>query len=338
MRVLLGTVLIALVPVMLMNLLVDPFAIYGVGIFPRTEVSGYDEKLALLDEFEPKPECLIIGSSRTLAFDPDVVEELIGKRTFNFSGPGARAEIIYATLNIALNDFNSPIDTLIIGVDPESFHPTLPIQPEVAYIDDFSRYFKYDDVGKMTLGERFRRLLSFEMTQESVGSIRKLIKERYGIRKMVVSENGLATWIQRERDIADGTFDLQNRLDQRVRKYPERSLFLSSFTELSEVRIQYWEDLLEICRENNIRVYAFLPSTHPQLYDLYKSIGADGIIGEVSDYLESSISEIDGVYRDYTSIESFGGNPDDFYDEIHMRPQNCELLLRDLLGESEQDN
>jgi hypothetical protein len=334
MRVLLGTVLITLVPVILLNLLVDPFAIYGVGIFPRTEVSGYDEKLTLLDEFEPKPECLIIGSSRTLAFDPDVVEDLIGKRTFNFSGPGARAEIIYATLNIALNNSDSPIDTLIIGVDPESFHPTLPIQPEVVYIDDFARYFKYDDVGVMTLGERVRRLLSFEMTQESVGSIRKLIKERYGIRKMVVSGNGLATWVQRERDIADGTFDLQNRLDQRVRKYPERSLFLSSFTELSQVRIQYWEDLLEICRENNIRVYAFLPSTHPQLYDLYQSIGADEIIGEVSDYLESSIGETGGVYRDYTSIDSFGGNPDDFYDEIHMRPQNCELLLRDLLEES----
>lgn len=334
MRVLLGTVLIMLVPVILLNLLVDPFAIYGIGIFPRTEVGGYDEKLILLDEFEPKPECLIIGSSRTLAFDPAVVEELIGKRTFNFSGMGARTEIIYATLNIALNDYNSPIDTLIIGVDPESFHPTLPIQPEVVYIDEFARYFKYDDVGTMSLGDRLRRLLSLDMTGESVGSIRKLILKRYGIQKMVISKNGFATWVQREQDIADGTFDLQNRLDQRVRKYPERSLFLSSFTELSPVRIQYWEDLLDICRKNNIKVYAFLPATHPQLYDLFMSIGAFEIIGEVSDYLESSISEIDGVYRDYTSIESFGGNPDDFYDEIHMRPQNCELLLRDLLGES----
>jgi hypothetical protein len=266
-----------------------------------------------------------------LAFDPDVVEELTGWRTFNFAVPGARTETFYSILRLAIEDYNSPIKALIIGVDPESFHPTLPIQSEARYIEEYAKYFIHDKAGKASIWEKLGLLFSLDQFDESFGSVRNFIKERAGKSKMEYFPNGYSVYVQKEQEIASGTFDLQGQLDQRVRKYPDRSLFLSEFTGLSDVRKQYWEDMLAICRERGIRVYAFLPPTHPKLYDYLMSVGAGDIFSKVADYLEASVIGNDGVFRDYTNLESFGGNPDDFYDEIHMRPQNGELLLENLL-------
>lgn len=331
-RNLIITVAWVLVFVVIVNLLVDPFAIYGTGIFPRSEVNYYEKKLGLFENYDREVECLIIGSSRVLAFDPDVVEGLTGWESFNFAVPGARTETFYSILQLAIEDYDAPLKAVIIGVDPESFHPTLPIQPEARYIDQFAKYFIHHGAGHASIWERLGLLFSLDQFDESLGSIRNYIKSRAGRSKMEYFPNGYSVYVQREQEISDGTFNLQERLDQRVRKYPDRSLFLSEFTEMSEVRIQYWEDMLEICRENGIIVYAFLPPTHPQLYDLLESAGAWEIFGEVSDYIESSMENTDGTFLDYTDIGSFNGNPDDFYDEIHMRPQNGELLLQDLLG------
>jgi hypothetical protein len=315
-----------------LNLLVDPFAIYGTGILPRAEVNYYQKKLELFENYNPKPECLIIGSSRVFALDPVAVEGLTGLRTFNFAVPGAHTETFYSILRLALEDYNSPIKTLIIGVDPESFHPTIPIQSEARYIGEYAKYFIHDEAGKASVFEKLGLLFSLGQLDESIGSVRNYLKSRAGISKMEYFPNGYSVYVQREQEIADGTFNLQERMDQRVRKYPDRSLFLTEFTGLSDVRKQYWEDMLAICREKGIKVYAFLPPTHPQLYQFLESVGAFDIFGDVSDYLRSSVVGSGGIFRDYTNLESFNGNPDDFYDEIHMRPQNGELLLRDLLG------
>jgi len=333
-RVITLTFAVVILATAALNVLVDPFDIYGVGLLPRSEVNYYEMKLELFDEFDPRPEALIIGSSRVLAFDPDVVEEMIGERCFNFSVAGAKAETFYAILRLALDDYDAPIHTVILGVDPESFHPAMPIQPESRFVSAYAKYFIHDPSGQATMAERLSLLLTLDQTSESISSIQTYLKERTGQAKMEFRDDGFATWIQREREIEEGTYDLQSRLDQRIRKYPERSLRLSEFTALDETRKEYWEDFLQLCEDKGIRVYAFLPAMHPQLLEVLNNLDAGRILGEVADYLDDTVSESGGVFRDYTDIRSFGGDPDLFYDEIHMRPENGEKLLKDLLGEA----
>jgi hypothetical protein len=211
----------------------------------------------------------------------------------------------------------------------------LPIQPEAKYDEEYSKYFIHQKIGHESYGERLMRLATLDMLDASMSVIRKFFRKHTGVIKMETAENGYTVWAQHEKEIAEGTYNLQEQLDLKVMKYPESSLAFSKFTGLSEVRKQYWEDIIDICRENHIKVYAFLPPVHPQLYCLFQAEGIDKLLAKISEYLESTLGEIDGVFRDYTSIDSFGGNPDDFYDEIHMRPQNCELLIRHLIGDSE---
>ncbi len=325
-----------LIAAAILNLIVDPFSIYGTALLPRVEVNHYERKVELFREFEPKPNVLLLGSSRVYSCDPDIVDELTGQRCFSFSVPSSKAETFYAILRMALEDFNAPVDMIIIAVDPESFHPTMSIAPESRFVPEYAKYFIYHEYGQATPWERVALLFTLDQTGESIGSLRRLIKTKAGWQKMEFRDDGYATWIQREREIAQGTFDLEARLETRVRKYPERSLQLSSFTGLGEVRKRYWEDFMGICEDRGIKVYAFMPPVHPQLLELLDEVGADALIQEVADYVEETVTQAGGVFRDYTDIRSFGGDPDLFYDEIHMRPQNGERLLRHLLDKWDQ--
>ena len=316
----------------LLNFIVDPYGIYGVHLLPRTEINFYEKKLELFSNYQPPAEALIVGSSRGIALDPDMVEELTGKRAFNFSVPGAKAETFYATLRLAVEDFGDPVDELILAVDPESFHPTMPIQPESVYMAQCSRYFIYNPDVQAGWAERVGLLFTLDQTSESIDSLGSVLKASMGRQKMEFRDDGYSTWVQREREIAEGTYNLESVLETRIRKYPERSLMLSSFTHLGETRMKYWEDFLDLCEERGVKVYAFLPPYHPRLSEVLHNFGADGILSEVSEYLEATVESHGGAYRDFRDIRSFGGDPNLFYDEIHMRPENATLLLENLLG------
>ena len=326
------TALAAIVFSALVNFLVDPYDIYHTGLIPRDEINFYETKLDLFKALDPPPQALIIGSSRTYAFDPKLVEEITGKRCFNFSLAGAKAETFYSVLRLAVDEYHAPIDTLILGIDPETFHPTLPIEPESRFISAYSRYYIYNESGTATVWERIALLFTLDQTAESISSLQRVFRKNAGIKWMEFRPDGYSIFTAREDEIANGTFDLQSALDTRVRKYPERSLGLSEFTGLSDTRKHYWEDFISICREKNIHIYAFIPVEHPRLYEELMSQGAGDIFSQVSDYLASTLDYDEWVFRDFTDITSFGGDPNQFYDEIHLRPPNADLELRTLLS------
>ncbi|MCX6646307.1 MAG: hypothetical protein NTY09_08120, partial [bacterium] len=60
---------------------------------------------------------------------------------------------------------------------------------------------------------------------------------------------------------------------------------------------------------------------------------ADALYTEVRTYLEETISENGGVFRDYTEVSSFDGDPEDFIDAVHLNSENGDILLRHLLGD-----
>ena len=280
----------------ILNVIVDPFGIYGTGIFPRAQVNNYEEKLKLFDEFQPPPQALILGSSRVMSLDPETVTRLTGKRCFNFSLPGAKTETYYAVLKLAL-EHGAPIDTLIIGVEPEAFHPTLQIEPEARFVPEYSKHFIYDPHGQAAFSEKLSLILTLDQTSESISSLTRLFKSKAGQSKLEYRPDGFSVQIEREDEITAGTFNLNARIDSRVRKYPERSFALSEFKGLSERREQYWTDLLDLCHEHGIKLYVVMPPAHPRLIQLLDELGAGPIFKEVADYLSSTVGEAGGSPR-----------------------------------------
>jgi len=328
-----------------MNYLVDPFDIYGNRYLPASQLNNYRQKLELFDKFQPPPSALILGSSRAMTCDPELVSEITGERCFNFWLPGSGAETLYAVMNVVGEESDVPINLVIVGVGVETVHPALPIQPEARYIPRIARWFVHDPHGRATTLERIGLLFTMDQTIRSAGVVYSVLRGRAvrqtseaGMPRLDYRDDGYAVQAQAEAQLAAGTFDLDAKIEARLRRrrFTEQGLVVSGWTGPSETRKRYWEEFLNLCRERNVRVYAFMTPAHPRLWSLLQELDAGPVYREVSDYFNRTVTEMGGTFRDYTLLESFGGDPQLFYDEMHMRKPNCDELIRNLLASYER--
>ncbi len=246
--------------------------------------------------------------------------------------PAAKTEIFYSVLRIAVEEFDAPIDTVIIGVDPEAFHPGTEIHPQARLTSTYKRYFSEDTVLSI-LREKVLRLFTIE---QSVSSLEVLLREMSGR-----ETDYFITWgpdgfpVEVNYDLAPEGYieDPAERLEHGIATYPRTTWYPERFNGLSDECKNWWEEFLKICDENEIQVYAFIPPYHPRLLDNLMRINAGPIFDETRTFLESTVTGMGGTYKDYSDIGNFNGDPDNFLDETHPDMENVELLVRDLLAD-----
>ncbi len=316
--------------VALMNLLVDPFDIYGVDIFPPVMANRYQIKVDLFRRYNPPARALILGSSRVGMIDPDQVTAITGLRCFSWGLPIARAENFYSIIRIATEEERAPIELVIVGAEPEIFHPKAEPHEMIKSVPDYWTYtggvssFR-DILRKVT------RLFSVEQTLASIRVLGSVLRGEKGGDWIEWGDDGFPIRIDRERRPALIEEDAETRIERGVLTYPDERFGISTFTGLSELRKQYWEVFLAICEMRGIDVYVFMPPPHPDLLDRLYELGAGPIFEETVEYLDRTVSEVGGTFRDYTRLESFGGDPEMFSDEVHLRKPLAEQILADLL-------
>jgi hypothetical protein len=329
-KLFLVTLLFVLVANSLLNFLIDPYAMYGTGLFNPIAQTGYEKKLLLFEQYDPPPNALIVGSSRVEILDPEIVEELTGKRCFVWGVPDAKSEIIYSIVRIALEEFNAPIELLIVGVEPEIFHPTTSINPQAKVIERYTKYFN-DSPGWMVMLEKIGRLFSIAQTRSSIASLWLLLSGGENNPLVGYRPDG---FIEFERENPEGR---DRRVARAVENYADKKFVLSRYDRLSAERKNYWEETLELCRANNIRVYAIMTPVHPRVYQRLLELGADRIYEEASQYVAGTMNGTTEIFRDYSDLGSFGGNIDYYLDGYHMDHNNGDILLYDLLSDLQPD-
>lgn len=322
----LGTIGCILLVAAVTNFIVNPFKLYGTEIFEPVASTRYEKKLMLFDQYIPRPNALIVGSSRVDLLDPDIVEEITGKRCFVWGVPDARAEVIYAIVEIAIEEYNAPIEFMIIGVEPEAFHPTIPVNPQARVVEAYTKYFA-DDPLLMKFIEKFERLISFEQTHVSFVTLWMVITGQEIDPLGEFREDGLFNY---PGDVPEGR---DRRIDIAVESYADQKWLLATFDGLSEERKHYFELVLEICRERNIQVYAVSTPLQPRVYQRMLELGAGEIYTEAAEYFTGTMNGVTERYFDYTDLYSFGGSPEFYVDGYHMDRNNSNILLRHMLAD-----
>lgn len=313
-----------------LNFIVDPFGLYGTRLFPQITFNRYSNLRGLYTDFNPKPEALIIGSSRVGCIDPDIVTDLTGYDCFNWGVPAAEAEILLTILKIAIDDFDTPLKMVIVGVEPEIFHPTKRVHPQAMVLRDYTKHF-IDDSGLQAFMESSRRLITFEQLWMSAVVIKRKITNSDTGDWMIWRKDGFPIGIIEERLPARYVIDPEKHIDHQVEIFPETFFRLSEFDSLGNERQGYWEEFLAICDENSIEVYAFMPPPHPRILERLHDLGAGPIFDETEKYLRGTVNEVDGTFMNFTSVDSFNGDPEGFVDQVHIKPENGELMIRKLL-------
>jgi hypothetical protein len=326
--------LLCLASAIALNLWVNPFGLYGSGGF-KDEIVNYRQlKLELLRKADPAPTTLILGSSTVMTLAPEKVEQNLGGTAFNFGMTSAQPEDYYSVLRIALDDLRLPLDNVILSLDQCVFNEHFPAVAESRNLAEFRRYFIHHGITADPAHGPLPMLISMEQTHASYRVVRRYIEGRELEDDRVLS-NGHVVKEAYDRQIAAGEYDLDAVLDSRVRKRPVRWLRMDEFDRVDPQALDYLDSLLELCSEHGIEVYAYVTPYHPRQWAVLEEFPNVGILEEANAAIASKLESYGYEFHDYSHIESFGGLPELFYDEVHTRPGNQELLIDKLLGTRE---
>jgi len=320
---------ISVLLIVALSWVVDPFDIYGNNLFPPWQANRYAEKYDLYNKFEPPPEALIIGSSRVGSLDPLVVESITGHRCFHWGVPSAGVEAFNAIMELASEKKNANIKLIIIGVDPVSFEVGNPVQVQMLYEPHYTQYFH------KTFRQRADSAIRLLTKEQTVTSAKVIIRSLGAFGNRLAPDHradGFPLYSNREEAISKGAFDFEKNLDLRLAMYPGGFTCITGESKISESNKRLWEQFLEKCRDRGIKVYAFMPVEHPRLYEKMESLGSIPVYEEIAQYLRATVEGADGIFMDFTELDSFNGDMAGFYDEVHMRKPNGDLLLQQLFN------
>lgn len=320
------TTAVLLAAVSVPNAIVDPTGALGVGLFTPVVWTARKQKVARYETLSQPPSTLILGSSRVMKLPTLAVERTFGKGVFNFAVNSARAEDFLGTYDYVRATTGAP-RTLLIGVDVEALAPGEPdarliAEPELR--------------GGVPMPQLIRSRLGALAAVTSFSNLMLTTRVLRGSATppaATFDERGFLTYIKREAEIAEGVYDLQAEIEKSVTEYRGR---FAGFNELSEERVELLRQVVARASADGVRTVLFITPLHPRVRDVLRQ---ENDLERLTQSVWATLSELskaDGVCAfDASSIESFGGDPDLFYDGAHPREENNERLLRMIATEAD---
>lgn len=335
----------------------NPWGNYGAsGFLDPHEYNDRLVKAEYLDRLpkDQRPQILILGSSSMMAFRPADLTRLIGHTAFNSYVSGAQADDHLCLLRHLIVDLDYRPDWLIVGIETWTFAPPAEARaiipgarralinvpawirhhPQGQWhrrawaktVDCFSREHLRASWRALFRDQRTRGPFA-PMGDSFLAEDGTLIYEdddtlKLGGVSYTLAELRRAGVTRLLREVAQhGAVDQLERL----RYY--------RFDGLWQPRVERFEMFLEACRWNGIHVLLVLTPLHPLGRELLKDVPEHA---RNSSELEALVHrwtvEDAGMVRvfDASHIESFDGDADDFYDEMHCGPENSRRIIERL--------
>ncbi len=321
----LGLLLAILVLIAGMNFLVNPMGIYPVHLLPTVTWNTRAIKPELLDRDTPKPQALIVGSSRSMQISPVEVQKLTGLPAFNASVDAAMAEDYYLMLRYAVERAGVTPKLVILGVDVEAFHNKLPIEDRTMETNAFNGLLPGHG---FSAWKKFYKLFVAQQTHLSLRSLRVQLTG-HAPQRNYFDPDGYLHYGEYEQERASGHYDLDAKIQKDIASYVERT---AGYSAISPERREFLEKTLQYCHDRNIRVVLWVTPLGPRLLQALGPRGYDAREREVLDMLHKLGARYGDPVYDLSSVDKFYGDPNGFWDGAHMTEHNNSLVTRLILG------
>ncbi len=308
-----------------MNLLVNPMGLYRFRLLPPVTWNMRAIKPELLRKAEPKPQALILGSSRSMQIPPAEVQKLTGFPAFNAAVESAMAEDDYAMLRYAVERAGLNPKLVILGIDVEAFHNRLPIEDQALEADAFRGFLPGSG---FSAWKKFYKLFVVQQTRLSLRLLTVQLTGRLPQRNYF-DPDGYLHYAEYERERASGHYDVESKIQRYVAQYVART---AGYTTISPERRSYLEELLQYCHDRGIKVVIWVTPLGPRLLETIGPRGYDQREREVLALLQELGAKYGAAVYDFSSVEKFGGDSNGFWDGAHMTEANNALVTRLLLG------
>ncbi len=306
------------------NLVTDTTGLFGIGLFPPRVAQDRTLKADRLAALPAAPELLIFGSSRGWQAEASYVQGLTGRRTFNAAVTAGRASDAYVFTRLNRDLWPGTRPDYLWLLDVEAFQRGA-LAPSVLADARFRRYLPVRTRAEEMLGQA-DRLFSWRGLRESLSVWRTHPSW----------EKIEAGW--RQRMAADGT--VTAKADAEARVTPEKLSVWSAaarrryrqFDSLSPDEQRYLEQTLALFASWGGDGVIVLTPTQPQVLAALKEGDWQQRHDDVLALLERLGRRYHFTVVDLSSIESFGGSPEGFFDPFHMTRSNQRRMIEAALA------
>ncbi len=313
-----------------LNFIVNPYGQYPPRFFPAQVQASRAKKLQLLQQTEPEPEGLILGSSRVMKLEPDYLEQQTGYRFFNAGVNYGTPEDWLALVRYYPQAVGHAPRIILLGLDVSAFSERLPVDARLLTLPPLAGQIP-EAIRLRDRGRRWQQLLSWQQTRASLQSL-----YHWGMQKALPEPvesyrpDGLLIYHLREQQIREGRYDFAAALADNRREYQQ---LYAGFDRLSPLRCRLLESLAETCHQQGVRLITFVTPMHP---DLSRALDANTDhrerARELVIFTQRLAERYDFEFHDLSRIEVFGGNPQAFVDGIHPLEINTRKMINQMLS------
>ncbi len=239
------------------TLLIDPLGRFGTGLLPPVVTGDRDAKARLYQARHPRPQLVVLGSSRSKTIAPSCLTRLTGQTAFNFAVNGARSEDLVAILRFIQAVDDRSIRTIVVGLEPEMLQSTGGANPGLLGSRALGPFAPGAGAGPPPVAD----LLGWQAVSAAVRSA-VAGGEAGGAPETVLDPDGLQRYPRAEAEVRAGTFEPGARISGSIAGILGR---YESFPALDSTLVRHLRDFLVAARRSTIVVTAFIPPVHPAL-------------------------------------------------------------------------
>lgn len=329
-RWLLVATAVALLAIGMLNWVVDPTGVTG--RTTRWQVADNSAvRSAKLDLYEAAlkrgdvPEVVLLGSSRTMKFDPKTVERLTGATAFNAAVSGGVTRDAWLFTQLMRERQPDAFPHLVWGLDADAFRGKqlrdgLTTDPRMA------RFVPWTDraATKVASAGTLTELQTLEATIRSLRA-----GGAAGSQERRFDDDGMQRFshVYETRDV------LRNRAIRRqTTNYSNFVFGRDGWDRVEDAPLQDFTDVVHTANEHGDVPTIFITPYHPIAEAQLAEFDLKRRRGEVLDTLRKLQAEGELQFElvDLSDIASFGGDERQFYDGVHMTPKNTDRALEQL--------
>jgi len=304
------------------NWLVNPWGLYAPHLFQARVVDERYKKSMLLQQYQPLPEQLVLGSSRMMRFEPVHLQQRTGFRTFNAAIPGAVPVDFLALYRYAAEDVRAPIRSVVLGLDTliffggEGNYRALEVNTQLRRFLPEQKTM-ITDVGALAF------LLSPAQSRDAWESLR----HNFGLGKprrdlwRVFEADGFQS--ENYQDEARGKAGWA--LDRVVRAQLQKRYMNPG--QPNPVAFRDLDLLLALLEERQVATLVVLTPAVETVHEHWRHTGFMEREVVIRDRVRELAARHGARFVDYSSVKSFGGDPGEFYDSIHPTVVNTRRMI-----------
>lgn len=325
----LAGVVIFLLLIFALAIIVDPHNDFGTGIFRPLVMTNRTVKIDALARMAPKPQIIIMGSSRVYTMDPDLIKKITGKSAYNASVSFCRPEDLWAMENYIVNDLKIKPEMIIAGINLGEFNND-DVEPQTINNKNLAKYL---EIGPAVKLKSFYRGVKDSINQDYIKdifvSIFKLnIKPtRSGLQSVEFSPNGRIMMFQ------DSARD-EEKINHIKTSYYNAEVLFKNTQALNPSRKLYLENFLAFANQRDIKIkLVLMPMPAETLERLRAKTPYNQLYAEFMKYTDELHLAYQFDFYDFSSVEKFHGLPHDFNDATHPGVQNVGLITKLILAD-----